>query len=55
MWLKQGKMAVSQYPYEWRATQHLEKSNKIIVNSRKIKKSNKITIRGKEVEVITEI
>ena len=55
MWLKQGKMAVPQYPYGWWATQHLEKSDKIIVNSRKIKESNDTKIREKGVEVITEI
>ena len=48
-------MAVSQHPYGWWATQHLEKLDKIIVNSRKIKESNDTKIREKGVEVITEI
>ena len=55
MWLKQEKMAVPQHPYRWWATQHLEKSDKIIVNSRKIKESNDTKIREKEIEVITKI
>ena len=55
MWLKQEKMAVPQHPYEWRATQYLEKLDKIIVNNREIKESNDMKIRQKGVEVITEI
>ena len=46
---------VSQHPYEWWATKHLEKLDKIIVNSGKIKKSNDTKSREKGVEVITKI
>ena len=48
-------MTVPQHLYGWWATQHLEKSDKIIVNSRKIKESNDTKIREKGVEIITEI